>query len=199
MVLFDCLTCDKCLPVCPNDANFTFVIPPGTYPVERLLPTPGGWRSESADALFIEKPRQIGNFADACNECGNCDVFCPEDGGPHLTKPRFFGSVDAWKETLGRDGFAFVQNGDTLSMHGRFDGEEVLLEKTPGHKLRYSGKGFDITLDLADPVGSVEGQADAAVDLRRLRMMDMIRIGVTDPRANNFISTALHLAATELL
>ena len=25
--LFDCITCDKCVPVCPNDANFTFVLP----------------------------------------------------------------------------------------------------------------------------------------------------------------------------
>ena len=24
LVLFDCLTCDKCIPVCPNDANFSF-------------------------------------------------------------------------------------------------------------------------------------------------------------------------------
>ena len=26
--LFDCLTCDKCIPVCPNDANFMLSIPP---------------------------------------------------------------------------------------------------------------------------------------------------------------------------
>src|SRR5690606_23520322 len=33
LVLLDCLTCDKCLPVCPNDANFTFVLPTGQVPV----------------------------------------------------------------------------------------------------------------------------------------------------------------------
>jgi putative selenate reductase len=197
LALFDCtIACNKCLPVCPNDANFPYVIPPGTYPVERLVPTPGGWRSESAGALVFERHRQLGNFADACNECGNCDVFCPEDGGPYLAKSRFFGSAAGWKETPDRDGFAFALNGDTLTMHGRFDGEEVLLERTPGKKLRYAGKGFDIRLDLDDPVGSVEGQANAAVDLRRLRTMEMIRIAVTSPQANNFISTGLLLAAT---
>jgi hypothetical protein len=123
-------------------------------------------------------------------------VFCPEDGGPYLAKPRFFGSAAAWKETPGRDGFAFALDGDTLTMHGRFDGEEVRLEQTPGKKLRYAGKGFDIRLDLDDPLGSVEGQADAAVDLRRLRIMDMIRIAVADPQAHNYISTGLLLAAT---
>ena len=181
--------------MCPNDANFAFVIPQGSYPVERLVPTPAGWRSEPAGDLVIERHRQLGNFADACNECGNCDVFCPQDGGPYLAKPRFFGSTAAWKATPDRDGFAFGRVGDTLTMHGRFDGEEVLLERTPGRKLRYAGKGFDIRLHLDDPLGSVEGQADAAVDLRRLRMMDLIRAAVTDPKANNFISAGLLLAA----
>ena len=196
LALLDCaVACNQCLPVCPNDANFPFVIPQGSYPVERLVPTPAGWRSEPAGALVIERHRQLGNFADACNECGNCDVFCPQDGGPYLAKPRFFGSAAAWKETPDRDGFAFALDGNRLTMYGRFDGEEVLLERTPGRKLRYAGKGFDIRLHLDDPLGSVEGQAEAAVDLRRLRMMELIRIAVADPKANNFISTGLLLAA----
>jgi putative selenate reductase len=197
LALFDCtIACNKCLPVCPNDANFPFVIPPGSYPVERLVPTPGGWRSEPAGALVFARHRQLGNFADACNECGNCDVFCPEDGGPYLAKARFFGSAAAWKETPDRDGFAFALDGDTLTMLGRFEGQEVRVETTPGSKLRYAGQGFDIRLDLDDPLGSVEGQATAAVDLRRLRMMDLIRTAVASPQANNFISTGLLLAAT---
>lgn len=191
--LFDCLTCDKCLPVCPNDANFTFVLAQGTVPVERLLPGPSGWASEPAGELTIDKPRQIANFADACNECGNCDVFCPEDGGPHLAKPRFFGSVAAWQGTPERDGFAFARAADTLSMHGRFDGEEVLLESCAGKKLRYVGQDFDIRLDLADPAGSVEGTAGGPVDLRWLRIMDMISTAVTDAGEHNFISTELAL------
>lgn len=196
LVLFDCATaCNRCLPVCPNDANFAFVIPQGSYPVERLVPSPDGWRSEPAGELVFERHRQVGNFADACNECGNCDVFCPQDGGPHLAKPRFFGSAQAWKDTPERDGFAFAWEGDTLSMHGRFDGEEVLVQRATDGKLRYAGKGFDIRLDLADPAGSAQGHADGAVDLRRLRIMELIRSAVADPKAHNFISTGLALAA----
>ncbi len=92
------------------------------------------------------------------------------------------------------DDITVTQDGDTLTVHGRFDGEEVRLERTPGSKLRYAGKGFDIRLDLDDPLGSVEGQADGAVDLRWLRSMDLIRMAVADPQANNFISTGLLLA-----
>jgi putative selenate reductase len=197
LALFDCaIACNKCLPVCPNDANFPFVIPPGTYPVERVVPTPNGWRSEPAGALVFQRHRQVGNFADACNECGNCDVFCPQDGGPHLAKPRFFGSTASWRQAADRDGFAFELNGATLTMHGRFEGKEVLLEATPGNKHRYAGTGFDIRLDLDDPLGTVEGRADAPVDLRWLRAMDLIRLAVADPQANNFVSAGLLLAAT---
>jgi putative selenate reductase len=191
----DCVVaCNRCLPLCPNDANFNFVIPPGSYPIERLLPTATGWRSEAAGALVIQRHRQIGNFADACNECGNCDVFCPEDGGPHLAKPRFFGSVAAWKATPDRDGFAFALDGATLTMHGRFDGQEVLFQTSPGAKARYAGMGFDIHLELDDPLRSVEGHADGPIDLGRLRLMDLIRAAVTGAGAHNFISTGLRLA-----
>jgi len=78
-------------------------------------------------------------------------------------------------------------------MHGRFDGEEMLLEKGRGNTIRFAGKDFDIRLDLAAPVESVEGNAEGVVDLGRLRIMEMIRAGVTDPQANNFISAALLL------
>ena len=42
----------------------------------------GGWREVDRRLYRALKPTQIAIFADACNECGNCDVFCPEDGGP---------------------------------------------------------------------------------------------------------------------
>jgi len=194
--LFDCVVpCNICLPVCPNDANFPFVIPPGTYPVQRLIPTAGEWLGEPAGALVYAKHRQVGNFADACNECGNCGVFCGQDGGPQFAKPRFFGSVAAWQDTPDRDGFAFAVHGPTVRMHGRFDGQEVLLETTPGRKTRYVGRGFDIRLHIDDPVASVEGHADAPVDLRWLRIMDLIRAAVAAPEANNFVSTGLVVRA----
>ncbi len=195
LALFDCLSCNKCIPVCPNDANFSFVIAKQQVPLERLVPTHGGWRSEPAGILSIGKPWQIGNFADACNECGNCDVFCPEDGGPHLVKPRFFGSLAAWAATPQRDGFAFEKIGSALRMHGRFGQQEVVLEQGKSGKLRFSGEGFDIRLDLANPLATVEGEATGPVDLKWLHVMELIRAGVTGANAVNFISTLVNLTS----
>jgi len=100
--LFDCLTCDKCIPVCPNDANFTFAMP-------------------STPEVPLSEARQIGNFADLCNDCGNCDTFCPEDGGPYRLKPRFFVSSERWLADAPRD--AILVERDAIT--GRFDGVEV--------------------------------------------------------------------------
>ena len=100
--LFDCLTCDKCIAVCPNDANFTFPM-------------------ASTPEVPVTEARQIGNFADFCNDCGNCDTFCPEDGGPFRLKPHFFVSRERWVADAPRD--AILVERDAIT--GRFGGVEV--------------------------------------------------------------------------
>ena len=74
------------------------------------------------------KHHQIANFQDFCNDCGNCDTFCPEDGGPYLEKPRFFGSLEAWQRAGTRDGFFVERRGRRGRGVGRLRGVEYLLE-----------------------------------------------------------------------
>ncbi|MGC2776985.1 MAG: hypothetical protein WA418_15265, partial [Bradyrhizobium sp.] len=186
--LFDCLTCDKCIPVCPNDANFVLSIPKGEIAMERLVRNGAGWTTEPAGIIALDKPWQIGVFADACNECGNCDVFCPEDGAPYLSKPLLFGSVAAWRAAQ-RDGFAFEKAGDGVRVHGRIDGRAVSVEGDGS--VRYRGAGFDLLLDPKNPAGSAEGTAEGPVDLTPLKIMELIRTAVTAPDAVNYISAAL--------
>lgn len=190
LVLFDCFACDKCIPVCPNDANFSFTIPPGRYPAERLRPAANGFVVEPAGTIAIAKPRQFGTFADACNECGNCDVLCPEDGGPYLVKPLFFGSLESFLASPHRDGFMIERLAGGVRIRARLDGRTVFME-TGNARLRYSGNGFDLRLDLADPAGTAEGHADGPVDLTPLRIMDHLLKAVTASKAVNFVSAAL--------
>jgi putative selenate reductase len=190
--IFDCMSCDQCIPVCPNDAIFAMALPRGSFALERLVPRASGWTIEKDAELTIARPWQIGIFADACNECGNCDVFCPEHGGPYLWKPLFFGSAAAWAATHGRDGFAFERTGSGWRLHARLDGREVYVEDD-GDKLRYSGEGFDLRLDPAAPAASAQGSADGPVDLAPLRIMELVRAAVTDPDAVNFVNAAMKL------
>jgi putative selenate reductase len=128
LVLFDCINCDKCIPVCPNDANFSYEVAPASVPY-RSYAISGGAVVESGGGTFVvRKEHQIANFQDFCNECGNCDVFCPEDGGPYIEKPRFFGSLDDWQALKDRDGF-FARRTDGLdAIWGRIRGREYHLE-----------------------------------------------------------------------
>jgi len=175
--LFDCISCDKCVPVCPNDANFTFVLPRGEIPSVRIRRVGERWVRTGGDPVRIEEKHQIGNFADFCNDCGNCDVFCPEDGGPYVIKPRFFGSEEAWAAD-GRDGLFVGWTSGTTIVLGRFAGSEYRLETPAEGPARYSGAGFDLTLDPENPEGTVEGDAEGDVDLVYARLMDLIRRAV---------------------
>ena len=81
--LYDCINCDKCVPVCPNDANFVYETQPATIEYDNFDLLPGQIRRlPGGSAARRQGKHQLANYADACNECGNCDVFCPEDGGP---------------------------------------------------------------------------------------------------------------------
>lgn len=129
LVLFDCLSCDKCVPVCPNDANFEIPTPPEEVACEDVLVDADGQVRRAAGGVWaVTRPSQWANFADACNECGNCDVFCPEDGGPYLVKARFFGSRASFEAAPALDGIWVEAAGDGLRVEARLGGRRLVLE-----------------------------------------------------------------------
>lgn len=122
--LFDCLSCDKCVAVCPNDANFPFTTDPvrPLSTIDLVIGDDGTLRNEPGPSFALTEAHQIAHFADACNACGNCDVFCPESGGPHQVKPRFF-SQTSYDASAPHDGFLLTEDG----LRGRFSGVEYRL------------------------------------------------------------------------
>ncbi len=64
--MFECVACNFCITVCPNDAFFSI-------------------RSDD-----MESRQQYLVFSELCNECGNCLTFCPEHGDPAMIKPRLY-------------------------------------------------------------------------------------------------------------
>ncbi len=175
--LFDCLTCDKCIPVCPNDANFALNIPQGETEILEFENNNSGWSVNARTSLKLAKKYQIANFADFCNECGNCDIFCPEDGGPYLLKPRFFGSRETFQEFSYRDGFYIerVETDDQAStVFSRFDGKEYRLE-TKGSLIRYSGPDFEVQFSRDDPENTISGESKNRVSFLNYEIMNMMR------------------------
>jgi len=173
LALFDCLTCDKCIPVCPNDANFTLMIPQGTTISTTTATKSGdGWTVTTGEPIVTTKAHQIANLADACNECGDCDIFCPESGGPYKVKPRFFLDPATWERQTTRDGL--LVSGTTI--RARIEGVEYRIER--GERTRFVGPDFDVSFDSTDPAGTLSGEG-TFVDLGKCSTVLVLVDGAT--------------------
>ena len=81
------IVCDKCVEVCPNRANVAIKV------------------------SGFEKVSQIIHIDGMCNECGNCETFCPFDGAPYKEKLTLYWSEKDFSESSS-DGF-FVEKIDS--------------------------------------------------------------------------------------
>jgi putative selenate reductase len=104
---WDCVACNECVTVCPNDAFF---------------------RVETGAEAGLAAAHQYVYLAELCNRCGNCAVFCPENGDPAVVKaalflrPACFAGDD-------RAGFLLARDGDR---EGDGDGSRVVVIPAPG-------------------------------------------------------------------
>ena len=121
------LVCNICSTVCPNRANLALRAPEIHYAVQRAEKTAdGSVRIVTLASNRASQTYQIVNLADACNECGNCAIFCPSSGAPYKDKPRVH---------LSEASFAGAPDGFRLAAHdrleGRFVGKSAVLTAGP--------------------------------------------------------------------
>jgi putative selenate reductase len=198
LVLFDCITCDKCVPVCPNDANFMYETPPVDLTYRDLEIAPDGTIRECEEErrFVVERKEQIANFADFCNHCGNCDTFCPEWDGPYLKKPNFFGSQTSFEAAAEHDGFLLEGESGRYTLHGRFGGERCRLENNSADG-DYEYDDGTVTLRITS--GTVQGLAANSarpaklhrVDLGRYHALVALLTGITSGSRVHQVNTRL--------
>ncbi|OFX85389.1 MAG: putative selenate reductase subunit YgfK [Bacteroidetes bacterium GWF2_33_16] len=90
-----CLHCDEicniCTTVCPNFANYSYEIEPVKIQLQKTISDIKGQITFENDGFFeINQKYQILNIANFCNECGNCNTFCPTNSAPYKEKPKFW-------------------------------------------------------------------------------------------------------------
>ena len=199
--LYDCINCDKCVPVCPNDANFVYEAPAVAVPYDNFeLAAEGGVRRVAGGVFQLANAHQLANYADACNDCGNCDVFCPEDGGPYVEKPRFFGSVETYRKYAGRNGFYIRWQAEPpappsqlLTIYGTIAGEAyVLTLDSAADRARFETEAAVIEIRLSDNQAlSWEGAAPAeVVDMAPYLKLKLLAESAGDPRRVHFANVA---------
>ena len=82
--------CDKCVEVCPNRANMVIEVPTGNG---------------------FTQDRQIIHIDAFCNECGNCETFCPWEGKPYKDKFTVFNLKEDFESS---ENSGFFLEGETI-------------------------------------------------------------------------------------
>jgi putative selenate reductase len=178
--IYDCLACEKCVPVCPNDANFVYETSPVTIEYDNFVLQPGSMRRVPGGVLRVMKARQFANYADACNDCGNCDVFCPEDGGPNSAKPRFFSSLESYRKSAPGDAFFFDWNG-VPTLYGTLAGVPCSLSQEG----EFTQPGATVRMKDNEPV-SWQVEAETRLDVLPYLKLKLMAESLSDPRRVNF-------------
>jgi putative selenate reductase len=114
-----CLYCDEicniCTTVCPNFANFGYEVEPVSFNLKKAIVGENGSISYEDDKVFeVTQKHQILNIANFCNECGNCNTFCPTSRAPYKDKPKFHLTISSFNEA--EEGFYFANLGDRKNL-----------------------------------------------------------------------------------
>lgn len=82
--------CENCVDVCPNRANVEIKVPGNPMP-------------------------QIIHLDRLCNECGNCDTFCPYEGAPYKEKFTLYDTLEDFRKGK-NEGLVFTHDGSAFTI-----------------------------------------------------------------------------------
>lgn len=124
--------CNVCVTVCPNRANFSYEPYKVNWRLAKIVEENGQAVAKEGKAFVVAQNVQTANIADFCNECGNCQTFCPTAGAPYRDKPKL---------CLSEESFATEPAGFII---GKKDGNNIIRANVNGavESLTALGKRF---------------------------------------------------------
>ncbi len=146
--------CSRCVETCPNRANIAVSFQPGTLRIPVLLGPSGMARDNryTVKELRIEQATQILHIDDFCNECGNCETFCPHMGAPYRDKLTLFSEKEGF-ESSDNSGFYLKSqtHKNSYIFNCRAGGMCFDLEVDYGQKrLTYRSRQFNAVFDIRE-------------------------------------------------
>lgn len=144
-----CLYCDEvcsvCIYVCPNLANYQYKAAPMKAIVQKIAQADGKITISDLAPITFEQNTQIITIGDFCNECGNCDTFCPTAGAPYKTKPHIYLSKESFAQES--EGY-FIDDDSIFSKSDNFN--EIM--KIENDHLLYSNNYLSAIIDKSSLV-----------------------------------------------
>jgi putative selenate reductase len=172
LALYDCINCDLCIAACPNDAIFAYEVEPRAVATHQLYGDPTGTVARRDGAGFsVRETHQLAFVSGACNECSNCEVYCPEVGAPFRLKERVFLNRADYDASPGVDGF--WRDGNALC--ARLDGKELqLILGVDDNRATLEGDGLALDLvweplEIRDTRLTTHGRSFDTAQLWRLK------------------------------
>ncbi|MFN2241334.1 MAG: FAD-dependent oxidoreductase, partial [Anaerolineae bacterium] len=167
--------CDKCVEVCPNRANYTYLVSPVRLELPLLTCEDGELVIAGEEAFAIEQGRQIIHVDDFCNECGNCATFCVHQGKPYTEKPRLFLTRAGFE--LEPDNAWFIEGGSIWRREG---GETSRLFLKDGAVIYENDKiRIHLSADFDADEMSLKEPFDGTISLREAAEMYVVLEGIT--------------------
>ncbi|MCK4904226.1 MAG: hypothetical protein KAS35_06000, partial [Candidatus Marinimicrobia bacterium] len=144
-----CLYCDEvcsvCVYVCPNLANYQYKSAPMKANAQKVTQADGEITISNLAPIVFEQNTQIITIGDFCNECGNCDTFCPTSGAPYKTKPHIFLTKESFLHEP--EGY-FIEND-----HIQYKNDDFIeIMKIEGNHLLYSNNYLSAIIDVSTMV-----------------------------------------------
>ncbi len=110
--------CENCIDVCPNRANVEIKVPGNPVP----------------QVLHIDR---------LCNECGNCDTFCPYEGAPYKEKFTLYDTLEDF-EAGTNEGLVFTHDGSAFTIRLRKKDGLKVFRVSRIEAAEFNGIGTDL-------------------------------------------------------